>query len=222
MEYFDLENTNNKNGLSAAQDYAIPLPGIGATYNGFDNVTLFAGVHRGFAPPRPDETLAPDTGVLHRVNPETSLNYEVGARTQPIPGVSAEVTWFRIDIDDQIIKQNSAGDDARYTNAGETVHQGLETGFRLDSDKLFGTRYNYYVTTSYTFLDAFFDSNLLDAVDGDDNPTPIRRGNVLPYAPAHVVNANIGVETPWELDLLFGLHSVSQQFQIMGGARWSF
>ncbi|MBE0437329.1 MAG: TonB-dependent receptor, partial [Methylomicrobium sp.] len=102
VEYFNMENTNNKNGLKANQDYAEALPGIGATYNGFDNITLFAGVHRGFAPPRPDETLSPTTGTLNVVDPETSLNYEVGIRTQPTPGINAEITWFRIDIDDQI------------------------------------------------------------------------------------------------------------------------
>lgn len=211
VEYFQMENTNNKNALTATQDYAEALPGIGATYNGFDNITLFAGVHRGFAPPRPDETLSPTTGTLNVVNPETSLNYEVGMRAQALPGFNTEITWFRIDIDDQILRLSSA-DANQNANAGEAVHQGLETAFRLDSDQLFGTSYNYYLMGSYTFLDAFFDSNLPNAVDGDNNPTPIRRGNVLPYAPAHVVNANVGVETPWGLDLRFGVHSVSRQY----------
>lgn len=203
VEYFHMENNNNRTGSTAAQDYAEALPGIGATYNGFDNITLFAGVHRGFAPPRPDETLRPDTDTLNVVNPETSLNYEVGMRAQPIPGVNAEITWFRIDIDDQIIRLNSN----RNINAGETVHQGLETGFRLDSDQLFGTKYNYYLTTSYTYLDAFFNSDIPNAEGG-----PISKNNILPYAPSHVVNANIGVETPWGLDVRFGVHSVSRQF----------
>lgn len=203
VEYFHMENTNNIDGLSANQDIVEALPGIGATYNGFDNVTLFAGVHRGFAPPRPDETLNPSTGTLNLVNPETSLNYEVGIRTQPTPGINAEITWFRIDIDDQIIRLDSN----RNINAGETVHQGLETGFRLDSDQLFGTTYNYYLTTSYTFLDAFFNNDIPDAEGG-----AISKNNILPHAPSHVVNANIGVETPWGLDVRFGVHSVSRQF----------
>lgn len=211
VEYFHMENINRKTNLTAQQDYVEALPGIGATYNGFENITLFAGVHRGFAPPRPDETLSPTTGTLNVVNPETSLNYEVGLRTQPVPGFNAEITWFRIDIDDQILRLSSA-DDNQNANAGETVHQGLETAFRLDSDQLFGTTYNYYLMASYTFLDAFFDNDLPNATDGDGNPTPIRRGNLLPYAPAHVVNANVGVETPWGLDVRFGVHSVSRQF----------
>ena len=78
----------------------------------------------------------------------------------------------------------------RYINVGESVHQGVETGFRLDSDQLFGTQYNYYLTTSYTYLDAYFSSNAPDA--------DIVKDNRFPYAPEHLINANIGVEMPWD------------------------
>ena len=41
--------------------------------------TLFAGVHRGFAPPRVKDAIT-NTGVSLELDPEMSWNYEAGAR----------------------------------------------------------------------------------------------------------------------------------------------
>jgi Fe(3+) dicitrate transport protein len=203
IEHYEQENINHKDNRSEEYSRTEALPGIGATYNGIDNVTLFAGIHRGFAPARIDDVLDPESGVLRQVNPEMSLNYEAGVRTSPIPGITAELTYFRIDFEDQIVNQIEVDEDL-WVNAGESVHQGMETAFRLDSDKLFGTEYNYYLTTSYTYTDAYFDSNVPSAA--------IVKGNRLAYTPEHLINANIGVETPWGLDLRFGVQGVSEQF----------
>ncbi|MDO8843957.1 MAG: TonB-dependent receptor [Methylicorpusculum sp.] len=206
IEHYEQDNTNHINKASESYSRTEALPGIGATYNGIDNMTLFAGVHRGFAPARIDDVLNPINGVLSQVEPEMSLNYEAGVRTSPIPGITAELTYFRIDFQDQIVNVPVPDDDDFFKNVGESVHQGVETGFRLDSDKLFGTEYNYYLTTSYTYTDAFFDRNVSDAEPA------IVKGNRLPYTPEHLINANIGVETPWGLDLRFGVQGVSEQF----------
>jgi len=177
---------------------------VGVTYNGFENMTLFAGVHRGFAPARIDDVLNPTTKVLSQVSPELSINYEAGIRAKPLPGISTELTYFRIDYDNQIVNETLIDDDM-WVNAGKSVHQGMEFGLRLDSDKLFNTDYNYYLTTSYTYTpDAYFDSNVPTA--------EIVKGSRLPYAPEHLINANVGVETPWGLDVRFGVQSVSSQF----------
>jgi len=203
VEHYEQDNINHVNRASESYARTEALPGLGTTYNGIDNVTLFAGIHRGFAPARIDDVLDPDSGVLRQVNPETSINYEAGVRTTPIPGISAELTYFRIDFKDQIVNEILVDDDM-WINAGDSVHQGAETGFRLDSNKLFNTDYNYYLTTSYTYTDAYFDNDVPSA--------EIAEGNRLPYAPEHMVNANIGVETPWGLDIRFGVQGISQQF----------
>ncbi|MBU2568873.1 MAG: TonB-dependent receptor [Gammaproteobacteria bacterium] len=113
------------------------------------------------------------------------------------------MTYFRIDFDNQIVEDITVPDN-RFINVGETVHQGVETGFRLDSNQLFGTDYNYYLTTSYTYLDAYFAST--------ETRAGIVKDNRLPYTPEHLINANVGVETPWGLDIRFGIQSVSQQY----------
>jgi len=203
VEHYEQENTNYIENASESLSKTEVLPGVGITYNGYDNLTLFAGVHRGFAPARIDDIVDPTSGVLRQVNPELSLNYEAGLRSTPTPGISAELTYFRIDYEDQIVNQILVDDDM-WINAGKSIHQGMETGFRIDSDKLFNTENNFYITTSYTYTDAYFGSNVPTA--------EIIKGNRLPYTPEHLVNANIGFASPWGLDIRFGVQGVSQQF----------
>src|SRR5690606_7595787 len=42
------------------QEYTELMPGIGATVQAGQGTTLFAGVHRGFAPPRPSDVYSPE------------------------------------------------------------------------------------------------------------------------------------------------------------------
>ncbi|PPD31916.1 MAG: TonB-dependent receptor [Methylomonas sp.] len=210
IEHYEQDNINHVGNKSESYVKTEALPGIGTTYNGIDNVTLFAGIHRGFAPARIDDVLS-NTGVLNQVNPEMSLNYEAGIRTTPTPGIKAELTYFRIDFEDQIVNVPVPGNDDFYANVGTSVHQGVEAGFRLDSDQLFGTEYNYYLTNSYTYVDAYSDSSVANREDPGDTPILVA-GNRLPYTPEHLVNANIGMETPWGLDIRFGVQGIGQQF----------
>ncbi|CCE25301.1 TonB-dependent receptor family protein [Methylotuvimicrobium alcaliphilum] len=203
VEHYHQDNINNIDRATESLVRTEALPGVGVTYNGIDNTTLFAGVHRGFAPGRIGDFVDPTKNILSQVEPELSLNYEAGVRTSPTAGVNLEMTYFRIDFENQIVEDITVPD-TRFINVGETVHQGVETGFRLDSNQLFGTDYNYYLTTSYTYLDAYFAST--EARAG------IVKDNRLPYTPEHLINANVGVETPWGLDIRFGIQSVSQQY----------
>ena len=53
------------------------IPGLGINYNPSDSVTLFAGVHRGFAPPRTEDIIS-GTGTSTDVKAEESTNFELG------------------------------------------------------------------------------------------------------------------------------------------------
>ncbi len=52
------------------------IPGIGFAYNPNDNLTVFAGVHRGFAPPRTEDLISNAGGAVD-VDSEKSTNYEL-------------------------------------------------------------------------------------------------------------------------------------------------
>ena len=79
-----MENVTNDrdNALTDATgdaDLTEWLPSLGLSYPLAERVTLFGGVHKGFAPPR-TEDLIDNAGVVTDVNPEESLNVELGLR----------------------------------------------------------------------------------------------------------------------------------------------
>ncbi|MEO6331080.1 MAG: TonB-dependent receptor, partial [Gemmatimonadaceae bacterium] len=114
------------------------IPGIGSAWTPSPLFTLFAGVHRGFAPPRvkdglvyPDPSLdageqIPQLQTLS-LDAERSLNYELGTRLTPHPFLSLEATAFYLDFTNQIIEPSlSAGSaaDVALANQGATRHRG--------------------------------------------------------------------------------------------------
>ncbi|MCW5603514.1 MAG: TonB-dependent receptor [Burkholderiales bacterium] len=183
------------------------LPGLGVTYQAGGNTTLFAGVHRGFAPPRPDANLSPVDPDLVPVRPEKSVNYEIGLRSNPRPEMHFEAALFRIDFDDQIVPGASVGLPGQtFANAGETRHQGFELGAYVGLPKLLPIPGTPYVTAAYTYIaDAEFTSNQFN---GGVNV----KGNRVPYAPKHLLAASIGYRSPIGLDVRVGLDYTSEQF----------
>lgn len=191
IEKIDFKRTNNLNNLSGKTELTQVIPGIGFTVNAFKNTTLFAGVHRGFAPPRTEDIITNSGGVVE-LDAELSWNYEAGIRTRPIDGISFEGAFFRTDYQNQIIPASVAGGSgAVFTNAGKTLHQGFELSGRMDSANLFKTGYNIYLQTSYTGLtQAEFHGTRFSSISGFT--TVSVSGNRLPYAPKHLLNSSLG------------------------------
>lgn len=185
----------------------IVLPGIGATWYGLPGTTVYAGVHRGFAPPRPDDNLDPTDPDLEPVNSERSTNFELGLRSQPRAGVAVEATLFRIDFREQILPGSAVGKPhLTFANGGRSRHEGIEIGGRVDFGALLGSAHNVYLSAVYTHLfTARFDSSRSSG--GEDV-----RGNRLPYAPRHLLNASIGYEHPAGFDARLGIEHVGKQF----------
>lgn len=195
------------NGGSISDTNTEVLSGLGLTYQLAAATTLFGGVHKGFAPPRPDANLFPGDPDLIPVKPETSTNYEIGVRSAPRPGIAYEATLFRTEFEDQIVAGDSVGLTQTFANAGETLHQGIELGWRVDFGTLMGSSNgNPYFTGAYTYLpDAEFTS---DQFNGAVNVN----GNRLPYAPENLLSASLGYEFPWGLDVRLGLDHIDDQY----------
>lgn len=193
------------------------LPGFGMTYFGLPGTTLFAGIHRGIAPPRPDANLPPGDEDLQKVDPELSTNIELGLRSAPAKGVQVEATLFQIDFKNQILPGYAVGVGQTFANAGRSVNRGLELGGRIDFGALRGRAENVYLTVGYTNLfTAKFDSDLLtpDFAPGEDETEDFRnaRGKRLPYAPRHLLSASLGYEHGERWDARLGLTHVGEQF----------
>lgn len=143
------------------------LPGIGATYQITSTAQLYGGVYRAFSPA--SNGVALDLLTDQNLEGERSVNYELGVRGLQ-GALNYEVALFHMDFDNQVVTGNT-DPNLSQSNAGETVHQGMELvlGYELGG--------GFSVDTNFTWVrESAFRS-------GPD------RGNRLPYAPEYLANA---------------------------------
>ncbi len=209
--------------IRSGDDLSEFIPGVGATWRPAELLTVFAGAHRGFAPPRTkdaliytDETLAPDQQVPDPVSlqldAERSWNYELGTRLSPRPWLSLEATAFYMDFTNQIIEPSlSAGSTAAaaLANQGATRHRGVEVGGSVDLGKLAGRSTVLMLEGNWTFADAFFSTDRFIAQGSD---TVNVKGNTLPYAPRQRAHLALTAEHPAGLRLRLDGSFVGEQF----------
>lgn len=157
------------------------IPGFGMAFQAAQRVSVFAGVHRGFAPPRVKDSITA-AGQPLNLDAELSWNYETGIRLQAHRAVRGELTYFRMDFENQIIPAaQSGGATTTLVNGGETLHQGIETSLRVDWGSLLGWSSALYTDARFMHLaDAKFTRNTLFG------------GNRLPYAPENTFSFLVG------------------------------
>jgi Fe(3+) dicitrate transport protein len=236
VEHVRYERTNhlpvgeNANGVSGRTTLTEVIPGFGVAYTAGAVTTLFAGVHRGFAPPRTEDIISNTTGGVVELDAELSWNYEAGVRSRVHSGAQVEATLFRMDFSNQIIPASLAGGSgATLTSAGQTLHQGLELAARLDGAGLFGTNHNVYLRGAYTYLPtARFQgsrfvylgtggSDAVGKVYSEQDAAGTRSqvsvtGRRLPYAPKHLLSVTLGFAAPFGLDTRMEAVYVGPQF----------
>jgi Fe(3+) dicitrate transport protein len=186
---------------------SLMLPGLGVAWNGLPSTTVFGGIHKGFAPPRPDRDV--DGADLYPTRPETSITSEIGVRSSALKSGSVEATLFNMDISDLVVQTGGA-----FRNAGRAQHTGIELAGRLNSGELlFDQRNNVFVSVSYTnlFTAKFKDSGTV-AGEGEDGYGTYAAGNRLPYAPKHMLTLNLSYERPDGWRGRIGLTHLSRQF----------
>jgi len=167
------------------------IPGIGMTHEFSGEATVFAGVHKGFAPPRVADAINTDGDAIE-LEAERSTNYELGLRGK-IKRAEYEITYFRLDFENQIAQSSDSG--GQLTNAGETLNQGLELSGAVELGAGFGMGGNY------TYLHT---AEIKSNNEG-------RAGNRMSYTPKHLLNLTAGYkEESWGAGI--GYAYVSEQF----------
>lgn len=167
-----------------------PIPGLGVSFQAAAPLTLFGGVHRGFAPPRVKDAIT-RSGDSLLLDAELSWNYEAGARVQVGRGVRAEATFFATDFQNQIIPATqSGGAVTTLINGGETMHRGTELLLALDWARLLSNSFGLYTEFRHTYI------RTAEFTNG------IFRGNRLPYAPEQ----SLGIRTGYRHRRGFAVH----------------
>jgi Fe(3+) dicitrate transport protein len=157
------------------------IPGLGLSARLWRPLTLFAGLHRGYAPPRSKDAVSP-SGQNLQLDPELSWNAEIGARIAARGWLSIEAAGFLIDFENQIIPPSEAAGavSGNVFNSGRSRHAGLEWHSSFDLLGLLRCRRLHLpLSLSYTFLP------LAAFVGG------IQDGGRLPYAPPHLLSVQL-------------------------------
>lgn len=212
IEHVNIERTNRLGPIANGKtDLTQVIPGFGVSYNPTDNITFFAGAHRGFSPPRPADIISNAGGVLE-LDPELSWNYEAGVRSLPVRGLRLNATFFRLDYENQIVPANlSGGSGSLLTSAGRTLNQGLEFEGRVDSGTLLNSAHNFYFRTAYTWIPtAEFRGTRFSNINGFN--TVSITGNRLIYSPKHLLNTSVGYSHPRGLEAFVEAVHTSRQF----------
>ncbi len=198
---------------TGATSLTTAIPGLGLTWLPSDRLTLFAGVHRGFSPPR-TEDIVDNSGQAVDIDTESSWNYELGARAGFGDAGAFEATYFRMDFSNQVVPSSVAGGaGAALTNAGATRHAGVEFALDLNLSQLARTGIPIQIGAAYTYLATaryhgprfgFVGTTTKDGIGrvfvGQDAVQSRDRvlvtGNRLPYAPKHLASAWGSIQ-PW-------------------------
>jgi len=184
----------------------VVLPGIGTTYQLNPEVTLLAGVNRGFAP----------TGV--GTVEEKSWNYEAGTRYRS-NGIEAALIGFHTRYDNLVgVCTAISGGDCEVGeefDGGRVDVTGLEAEFAHDFGRAHGLAVGVPFRLAYTWTTSEFKSSFQS---GFGEWGEVVRGDELPQIPEHQLNAAIGLT--WErLDLNLNANYIGTTRAVAGSGR---
>jgi Fe(3+) dicitrate transport protein len=183
---------SNGQGVTGRVDRTQIIPGLGISFDVGRGTFVYAGLHRGFAPPRTEDIINNMTGGAVDLDPELSWNYEAGLRHQIGQLWRIEASVFRMDYSNQVIPASLAGGiGATLTNGGSTRQEGLEISSRFDSGGKLGRFGDLFTNVALTWLPvAEFRGPRFSSISGFGNV--LVTGNRLPYAPRSLINASVG------------------------------
>lgn len=171
------------------------IPGVGATYRASADTIIYGGVHKGFSPARVEDAIDSLGGSVD-LNPERSVNMELGLRTSPTRNSFIDVALFRNDFSNNVQVGSIAGGgiSSASTNysEGKALYQGLEFAGQIDklASQFEG---NLFVRAAFTYLPTAEQRSAFTRPNGDVEAN--YSGKRLPYAPEHQATITIGYKS---------------------------
>ncbi|MDP1765652.1 MAG: TonB-dependent receptor [Methylotenera sp.] len=184
-EHIENERINRLTGAKGDANLHEWIPGIGFAYNPNEQLTVFAGVHEGFAPPRTEDLISNTTGGVLEVSAEKSTNYELGFRAKPLKDLNVAATVFHNDFKN-LIAVGSVASNLPALAQGEATFTGLELSGQYDFDN------GFYSRLVYTWLPVAEQDSAFRRFDTNAIVGGSAKGNRQPYAPKNTVTAAVG------------------------------
>ncbi|CAA0094913.1 Fe(3+) dicitrate transport protein FecA [BD1-7 clade bacterium] len=203
FEYIDGKFTNFQDGTKSSRTTAVAIPGIGTLYQVTEELSLLAGINKGFSPagPASDES----------VNPEESVNYEYGGRYSA-DGFDASLIGFFSDYSNLIGRCRASdpgcdlGDEF---NGGSVQIAGLEAeaSYIFDFDGIL-----WPMSLTYTYTESAFQSSFDSTFSQWGN---VDKGDELPYLPNNQLRFETGLNgTQW--DVFMSVNYVGEMREVAG------
>ncbi|UQB42178.1 TonB-dependent receptor [Thiomicrospira microaerophila] len=165
------------------------LPGLGMTYQLNPMAQVYGGVYRAFSPA--ENGVALDGLTDQQLEAERSTNVELGVRGAS-DSIRYELTAFHMDFSNQVVTGNSDPNLSR-SNAGKTLHQGVEAAFGIDLQGGFS------IDTNLTYIPT-------SKFESGDN-----KGNRISYSPELIANLILGYQTGG-LRTELAIHHTGEQY----------
>jgi iron complex outermembrane recepter protein len=171
---------------SGARTMAALSGNLGVSWSFGQQLVPYVNVSTAFETPTTTELVnKPDGsgGLNADLGPQRAVNYEIGARGQPVPNVTYSVALFLGRISDAIVQGPEVGGRAFFRNAGKTHNDGAEVG--LSVSPVAGLTLNgAYTYARYRFTD-------YELADGT-----VLSGNRLPGVPEHFWRLGLRTSLP--------------------------
>ncbi len=160
------------------------MPGLGVYYALLEEWGVFAGAYRGFSPPPP--------GSPKAIEPEYSINYEVGTRYSDHPTKLEALGFFN--------DYSNLTDVCTFSNG--CANQDLDQQFDAGRARIFGLEstaayefelgaFKFPLSAAYTLTFGEFDNSFDSA---DPIYGAVQKGDELPYVARHQLNAQLAAE----------------------------
>ena len=190
-----IETSLTEGSTAIESTESVLVPGAGIFTQISETFGVLAGVHKGYVASAP--------GQVSDIDPEESINYELGFRLSGIHKV--EVIAFANDYSNLkgtcSFNNGCSGDDLdTEVNGGEVLVMGLESNWKTEYQF---QSYKLPLNVTYTYTKTDFQNSFTDksGVFTDANGQ-VEEGDELPYVPVHRLNVKTGVHAEkWQLNL---------------------
>jgi iron complex outermembrane recepter protein len=143
---------------SGAVSYQASSPALGLVFHATDATNFYASVGKGFETPTLNELayrVSGGTGLNFNLNRSTSNQWELGMKSQLVPGWRLNTAYFQARTANEITIAANTGGRASYQNVGSTKRDGLEAALDGRLSETWTTH------LAATYLNAIYASDFL-------------------------------------------------------------